>query len=47
MSALARSDDALGMRDPIDRRDFMNSMLLASGSALLGSLESTPDARCR
>jgi len=38
MSDASQSGDALGMREPIDRRDFMNSVLLASGSALLGSL---------
>jgi spermidine dehydrogenase len=38
MSDTSQSGDALGMREPIDRRDFMNSVLLASGSALLGSL---------
>jgi len=38
MSALRGSSDALGMQEPIDRRDFVNSMLLASGGALLGAL---------
>ena len=38
MSDVSQSGDALGMHEPIDRRDFMNSVLLASGSALLGSL---------
>src|ERR1044071_7141017 len=38
MSDVSQSGDALGMREPIDRRDFMNSVLLASGGALLGSL---------
>src|ERR1044071_8373191 len=38
MSDVSQSGDALGMREPIDRRDFMNSVLLASGSALLSSL---------
>ena len=38
MSDASQSGDALGMREPIDRRDFMNSVLVASGSALLGSL---------
>ena len=38
MSAFRGSSDALGMQEPIDRRDFLNSMLLASGSALLGAL---------
>ena len=31
-------DRALGMDQPIDRRDFLNSSLLASGSLLLGAL---------
>ena len=38
MSAFRGSTDALGMQEPIDRRDFVNSMLLASGGALLGAL---------
>src|SRR4051794_32681974 len=38
MSDFGRHNDALGMNQPIARRDFMNSMLLASGGALLGSL---------
>src|SRR5262245_30529092 len=38
MSAFRGASDALGMQEPIDRRDFVNSMLLASGSALLGAL---------
>ena len=38
MSDASQSGDALGMREPIDRRDFMNSMLLAAGGALLGGL---------
>jgi len=33
----ARGDKALGLDQPIDRRDFLNSALLASGSLLLGS----------
>ena len=33
-----QADRALGMNQPIDRRDFMNSMLLGSGAALLGSM---------
>lgn len=31
-------DGPLGMNQPIDRRDFLNSTLLASGSLLLGAL---------
>lgn len=31
-------DDALGMNAPIERRDFLNSALIASGAALLGSV---------
>jgi len=31
-----RCDSALGMSQRIHRRDFMNSVLLASGGALLG-----------
>jgi spermidine dehydrogenase len=31
-------DVALGMNQPVDRRDFLNSMMLGSGAALLGSL---------
>src|SRR6478672_10394850 len=38
MSAVRGSGDALGMQSMIDRRDFFNSMLLASGGALLGGL---------
>lgn len=38
MSSFRGSRDALGMQEPIDRRDFVNSMLLASGGALLGAL---------
>jgi len=38
MSALRTSSDALGMQEPIERRDFVNSMLLGSGGALLGGL---------
>src|SRR4051794_4623930 len=38
MSVFRGSGDALGMQEPIDRRDFMNSLLLASGGALLGAL---------
>jgi len=38
MSAFRGASDALGMQEPIDRRDFVNSMLLASGGALLGAL---------
>ena len=38
MSAFRGSGDALGMQEPIDRRDFVNSTLLASGAALLGAL---------
>src|SRR4051812_1929706 len=38
MSAFRRSSDVLGMQEPIDRRDFINSMLVASGGALLGAL---------
>src|SRR5437879_5190372 len=33
-----RSGLALGMNQPIHRRDFMNSMMLGSGAALLGSM---------
>ena len=33
-----RCDSALGMNQRIHRRDFMNSVLLASGGALLGSM---------
>src|SRR5271154_1855745 len=33
-----RGDTALGMNERIHRRDFMNSILLASGSGLLGPL---------
>lgn len=33
-----RSDAALGMNTPIDRRDFLNSTLLASGGMLLSSI---------
>src|SRR5260370_35739381 len=32
-----QADLALGMNQPIPRRDFMNSMMLGSGAALLGS----------
>jgi len=32
-----QADLALGMNQPIRRRDFMNSMMLGSGAALLGS----------
>ncbi len=32
-----QADLALGMNQPIHRRDFMNSMMLGSGAALLGS----------
>ncbi len=31
-------DDALGLNAPIDRRDLLNSTLLAAGSVLLGSI---------
>jgi spermidine dehydrogenase len=31
-------DDALGLNAPIDRRDLLNSTLLAAGSMLLGSV---------
>ena len=34
----AKHDDALGLNQPICRRDFLNSTLLAAGGALLGSL---------
>ena len=33
-----RCDSALGMNERIHRRDLMNSVLLASGGALLGSM---------
>lgn len=32
------SDDSLGLNTPIDRRDLLNSTLLAAGSVLLGSV---------
>ena len=32
------NDDALGMNAPIERRDLLNSTLLAAGSMLLGSV---------
>src|SRR5262249_48916880 len=38
MSAYRGCSGALGMQEPIERRDFVNSMLLASGGALLGAL---------
>src|SRR5439155_25536473 len=38
MSAFRGSSGALGMQQTIDRRDFFNSILLASGGALLGGL---------
>jgi spermidine dehydrogenase len=38
MSVFHRPGDTLGMQEPIDRRDFLNSMMLASGGALLGAL---------
>src|SRR5215467_8505265 len=38
MPAFRGSNDALGMQEPIDRRDFVNSMMVASGAALLGAL---------
>ena len=38
MSAFLGGSDALGMQEPIDRRDFLNSMMLASGGALVGAL---------
>jgi len=31
-------DDALGLNTPIDRRDLLNSTLLAGGAILLGGL---------
>ncbi|HLH09205.1 MAG TPA: twin-arginine translocation signal domain-containing protein [Terriglobales bacterium] len=31
------SDEVLGMNEGITRRDFLNSTLIASGAALLGS----------
>jgi spermidine dehydrogenase len=34
----SRSDTALGMNTPIDRRDFLNSTLLAAGGRLLSSI---------
>src|SRR5580658_2030997 len=34
----SRSDTALGMNAPIDRRDFLNSTLLAAGGRLLSSI---------
>ena len=34
--AKSRADKALGMDEPISRRDFLNSTLLASGAVLLG-----------
>src|ERR1700692_2676514 len=41
-----RSDKALGLIERICRRDFMNSILIASGSTLLGSLShSNPRTR--
>jgi spermidine dehydrogenase len=33
-----KNDKTLGMNEPIDRRDFMNAVLLGSGSLLLGGL---------
>src|SRR5215510_16078898 len=38
MSAYRGCSGALGMQEPIERRDFVNSMLLASGGALFGAL---------
>src|SRR5205085_8393252 len=38
MPDFSGAGDALGMRQPIDRRDFMNSMLVGSGTVLLSSL---------
>ncbi len=37
-NAKTPGDNALGMNQPIDRRDFLNSTLLASGSLLLGAM---------